>query len=164
MTPIVQTQFTEELLQLLKETFEGPAPTGPSAYLNKGTGLFQTLDEISAAVASAQARPEASTVAAHTEHIRFYVAVHYKLMFGSRENINWDESWRIKIVNATEWDDLRNELRRAYETVVAHLRTLERWGEDEKSLTLAIIAHTAYHLGAVRQLILTAQADVRSGN
>jgi hypothetical protein len=30
MTPIVQTPFTEELLQLLKETFEGPAPTGPS--------------------------------------------------------------------------------------------------------------------------------------
>jgi hypothetical protein len=157
MTPIVQTQFTEELLQLLKETFEGPAPVGPSAFLNKGTGLFQTLEEISANVASAQTRPEASTVAAHSEHIRFYVAVHHKLMLGSREEIDWNESWRIKMVNATEWDDLRRELRRAYETVVAHLRTHDKWGEDETSLAMAIIAHTAYHLGAIRQLILAAK-------
>lgn len=78
-------------------------------------------------------------------------------MLGSRENIDWDESWRIKIVNRMEWDDLRRELRRAYETIVGHLRTLERWSEDETSLTLAIIAHTAYHLGAIRQLILTTQ-------
>ena len=90
MTPIVQTEFTEELLQLLKETFEGPAPTGPGAFLNKGTGLIQTLDDLSAEVASAQPRMEASTVAAHTEHIRFYVAVHYKLMLGARDTIDWD--------------------------------------------------------------------------
>ena len=153
MTPIVQT----ELLQLLKETFEGPAPTGPSAFLNKGTGLFQTLDDVSAEVASAQPRTEASTVAAHTEHIRFYVAVHYKLMLGARDTIDWDESWRIKVVTSAVWNDLRQELRQVYRTVVEHLRGLNKWGEDEISLTLAIVAHTAYHLGAIRQLILAVQ-------
>jgi hypothetical protein len=60
MTSSVQTQFTQDFLQLLKETFEGPAPVGPSAFLNKGTGLFQTLDNISEAVASAQARVDES--------------------------------------------------------------------------------------------------------
>jgi hypothetical protein len=162
MTPIVQTQFTEELLQLLKETFEGPAPIGPSAFLNKGTGLFQTVHEVSAEVASAQARPDGSTVAAHTEHIRFYVAVHYKLMLGLRENIDWDKSWRIKTVNAAEWDDLRHELRRAYDTVTTHLQTLDRWGEDDGGLALAIVAHTAYHLGAIRQLILAVHPHVKN--
>src|SRR5262245_44807072 len=122
MTPIVQTQFTEELLQLLKETFEGPAPAGPSAFLEKGTGLFQILDDVSAEIVSTHARPEASTVAAHTEHIRFYVAVHYKLMLGSRKNIDWEQSWRIKTVNSSEWADLKQELRRGYQTVVEHLR------------------------------------------
>lgn len=157
MTPIVQTEFTEELLQLLKETFEGPAPTGPSAFLNKGTGLFQTLDELSAEVASAPPRIEASTVAAHTEHIRFYVAVHYKLMLGARDTIDWDESWRIKVVNSAVWNDLRHDLRRVYKKVVEHLRGLHKWGEDEVSVALAIVAHTAYHLGAIRQLILAVQ-------
>lgn len=154
MTPIVQTQFTEELLQLLKETFEGPAPTGPSAFLNKGTGLLQTLDAVSAEIASAQSRIEGSTIAAHTEHIRFYVAVHYKLMLGSREPIDWNESWRIQSVNSAVWNDLRQDLHGVYKTVVTHLRALDRWSEDEISLALAIVAHTAYHLGAIRQIVL----------
>lgn len=157
MTTNVQRELTEELLQLLKETFEGPEPTGPSAFLNKGTGLFQTINDVSPEAASAPAVAEGSTVAAHTEHIRFYVAVHHKLMLGAREKIDWDESWRIRIVNSAEWDHLRQELRGAYATVVEHLRTLDSWGLDEASLTMAIIAHTAYHLGAIRQLILAVQ-------
>lgn len=162
MTPVVQTQFNEELLQLLKETFEGPTPTGPSSFLNKGTGLFQTLEGVSAEVASARPRAEASTVAAHTEHIRFYVAVHHKLMRGVRDPIDWDESWRIQTVNAAAWNDLRQDLRRVYRTVLEHLRARDKWSEDEISLTLAVVAHTAYHLGAVRQLLLAVQPDAKN--
>jgi hypothetical protein len=43
-----------------------------------------------------------------------------------------------------------------------HLQTLDRWGEDEGSIALAIIAHTAYHLGAIRQLILAMQPHVKN--
>lgn len=157
MTPAVQTQFTEELLQILKETFEGPPPVGQSAFIEKGTGLFQTLDGVPAEVASAQLRVDGSTIAAHSEHIRFYVAVHYKLMLGSRDAIDWDESWRIKAVNDAEWNDLRQQLRTAYRAVVEHLRGLDNWQQDEFGLTMAIVAHSAYHLGAIRQLLLAAQ-------
>lgn len=59
------------------------------------------------------------------------------------------------------WNDLRQDLRRGYGTVVEHLRALEKWGADEINLTLAIIAHTAYHLGAIRQLILAAAQSSR---
>lgn len=154
MKPVVQPQFKESVLQVLKESFEGPAPTGASAFLNKGTGLFQTLDEITAEIASAETRPGGSTIAAHTEHVRFYVLVHDELLRGSTEAIDWTQSWRIKTVNPAEWDDLRQELRRAYRTLVEHLRAVESWGEDEISVAMAVIAHTAYHLGAIRQLIL----------
>jgi hypothetical protein len=159
MTPKVQTQFAKESLQLLKETFEGPEPTGPSAFLNKGTGLFQTIDGMSAGVASSQARPDGSTIAAHTEHIRFYVDVHYKLLLGWRDKIDWDESWRIKTVKTAQWDTLRQDLRRAYSTIVEHLQRVNDWGEDEISIAMAIIAHTAYHLGAIRQLLLAVQSQ-----
>jgi hypothetical protein len=154
MTPIVQMHFTEDVLQLLKETFEGPASTGPSAFLNKGTGLFQTVDDISARVASAETRAGGSTIAAHTEHIRFYVTVHHKLMLGVSEKIDWDESWRIRTVTAVEWDNLRRDLRKAYAIVDEHLRGLDKWGKDDCGLTMAIVAHTAYHLGAIRQILL----------
>jgi hypothetical protein len=157
MTPIVQTQFANESLQLLKETFEGPEPTGPSAFLNKGTGLFQTIDDISAEIASAKARTDGSTIAAHTEHVRFYVDVHYKLLLGSRDKIDWDESWRIKTVNAAQWGALIQDLMKNYRKVTDYLRDVKTWGEDEMSIALAIIAHTAYHLGAIRQLLLAVQ-------
>jgi hypothetical protein len=154
MTPIVQTQLAKEFLQVLKETFEGPEPTGPSAFLNKGTGLFQTIDDISAEMASTPARADGSTIAAHTEHIRFYVDVHYKLLLGSRDKIDWDESWRIKAVKAAQWDALRQDLVKIYKTIADHLLGINSWGEDEISIAMAIVAHTAYHLGAIRQLLL----------
>ena len=162
MTPIAQPQFAKDLLQLLKETFEGPGPTGPSAFLDKGTGLFQTLDGISAEVASAQSRPGSSTIAAHTEHIRFYVAVHHKLMLGAREMINWNESWRVKTVSEVVWHDLRRDLRKAYSTVNDHLQALNSWGEDEFSVAMAIVAHTGYHLGAIRQLRLAVAPQTKN--
>ena len=154
MTPAVQLQFNDDLLQILKETFEGPAPTGPSAFIEKGTGLFQTLDGTSAAVASVPLQAGGSTIAAHSEHVRFYVAVHYKLMLGSSDQIDWNESWRIKTVNDAEWNDLRQELRTVYRAVVEYLRGLDKWSADEFGLTMAIVAHSAYHLGAIRQLLL----------
>ena len=154
MTPAVQTAFTNNFLQLLTETFEGPPTTGPSVFLEKGTALFQTLDNISAETASAQSRVGGSTIAAHTEHVRFYVDVHYKLLLGARDKIDWDESWRIKTVKARDWDSLREGLKRSYSTVTDHLRKVNSWGDDEVSIALAIIAHTAYHLGAIRQILL----------
>ena len=48
MTAQTQRDFTHNLLLLLKETFE----EGGSFYLEKGAGLFQTLDAITAEVAS----------------------------------------------------------------------------------------------------------------
>jgi hypothetical protein len=78
--PVPQSFIKENVSLLLKETFEGAASTGPSAFLNKGTGLFQTLEEVSVEAASTQTKPGGSTVAAHTEHVRFYVDVHDKLM------------------------------------------------------------------------------------
>ena len=158
MKATLKSNVYENVSVLLRETFEGPAQTGPSAYLDKGTGLFHTLDEVNVEAASTQSRPGGSTVAAHTEHIRFYVAVHHKLLQGSTAPIDWDESWRIKTVSSTEWDVLREELRRTYGALADYLRSVDVWGEDEIGLTMAIIAHTAYHLGAIRQLILALES------
>lgn len=158
MATLVQSHFTDPCFQLLKETFEGPPPAVPSAFLNKGTGLFQTLDGITANVASAEARPGGSTIAAHVEHVRFYLVVHYNLLQGSREHIDWDESWRIKKVGPTEWDDLKQGLRRAYSTLTEYFKAVETWGEDEIGVAMAVISHTAFHLGAIRQLMLAVEA------
>lgn len=127
--------------------------------MSKGTGLFQTLGPISPETASARSRAKGSTIAAHSEHIRFYIDVHYKLLLGSSDKIDWEESWRMKTVNADQWDVLRENLRGVYSTVTGHLREVNNWGEDEESIAMAIITHTAYHLGAIRQLLLSVQTS-----
>ena len=45
-------QFVEAIAYLLRETFEGSPEGLPSAYLDRGTGLFNTLDTITAEGAS----------------------------------------------------------------------------------------------------------------
>ena len=157
MKPVAQQEIRKISFQLLKETFEGPAPQGASAFLNKGTGLVQTLDEIGADAASRPTRPGGSTVAAHTEHVRFYVVVHDELFRGSTEEIDWAQSWRIKSVTPEQWDDLKQQCRRAYSTFIEHLRAVDNWGEDEISVATSVIADTAYHLGAIRQLLVAQQ-------
>lgn len=147
------------IFQLLQESFEGPPSNEPSAFLEKRTGLFQTLDEISSELASAQTRPGGSTIAAHSEHLRFYVDVHYELMRGSTARIDWSESWRIQRVNTPEWNQLRLELRQIYSNVTEYLRAIETWSADVISLAMSIVAHTAYHLGAIRQLLLVARGN-----
>jgi hypothetical protein len=154
MKTIAQEVYTNSFFQLLKETFEGPPPDTGSAYLDKGGGLFQTLGRLPAEAASTPPWPGAATIAAHCEHLRFYVVALYGVMRGDTGKIDWEQSWRVKTVTPAEWDDLKENLRRAYATVAEYLQAVEHWGDEEVGDGMAILAHTAYHLGAIRQLVL----------
>lgn len=153
MKTINLEDFTGSFFQLLKETFEGPPADRGSAYLDKGAGLFQTLDALTAEAASAAPRAGGPTVAAHCEHIRFYVLALFELMRGATGRIDWAQSWAAQTVGPEEWEGLKEELRRAYATVAGHLGSLEAWGDEEVGDAMAILVHTAYHLGAVRQMV-----------
>ncbi|HEV3471482.1 MAG TPA: DinB family protein [Pyrinomonadaceae bacterium] len=145
--------FTGSFFQLLKESFEGPPADRGSAYLDKGAGLFQTLDALTAEAASARPRGGGPSVAAHCEHARFYVLALQDLMRGATGKIDWAQSWAVQAVSAAEWDGLKGELRRAYAALAEHLRSLETWGDEEVGDAMAILVHTAYHLGAIRQIV-----------
>ena len=155
MTTIAREDFTMSFFQLLRETFEGPPPGQGSAYLDPRAGLFQTLDELTAEAASASLRPDASTVAAHCEHARFYVVALYEYMRGAKGKIDWSQSWLVRTVTPAEWDALKADLRSAYTTLTDYLQTVERWTDEEVGDGMAIIVHTAYHLGAIRQIART---------
>jgi DinB superfamily len=153
MKTIAREDFTVSFFQLLKETFEGPPAVGGSAYLDKGAGLFQTLERLTAEAASAAPAPGAPTVAAHCEHVRFYVMAFYELMRGATGRIDWEPSWRVRSVTPAEWEELKEQLRRAYATLSEHLGAADELGDEEIGDGMAVLVHTAYHLGAIRQLI-----------
>ena len=64
-------QFAESAAYLLRETFVGSPEGHPSAYLDRGIGLFVTLDALSAEAASSEFH--GTTIAAQTEHAKFYL-------------------------------------------------------------------------------------------
>jgi hypothetical protein len=152
MKTIDEKDFSDNLFYILKETFEGPPPQTASAFLDQGGGLFQTIDALTAEDASRPPQTGAATLAAHCAHTRFYVEVLRGYMRGSKEKADWQESWRVQTVSAEEWERLKRELREAYETLMEELRAVESWDDDTVGGALAVLAHTAYHLGAIRQL------------
>lgn len=136
---------------LLTETFERVQ----GAYLDKGTSLFETLADISAAQAS-QPMGNCATIAAHVAHTHYYLRVLEDRMF-SRDlsYVNWDQIWaEVSAVDEAEWAAMIADLRSDYERVKGHLDSADQWeGITELSSMLGIIAHSAYHLGEIRQMM-----------
>jgi hypothetical protein len=154
MTHIAHRDFTETLCKLLKETFE----EGGSIYLDKGAGLLQTLEAITPEAASRAPVPGAPTVAAHCAHISYYVRVVYNFIVGQAQQVDWPSSWRVQHVGPDEWEALKCELRSGYDRLKPALESVQAWGEGPLIDSMAIVAHTAYHLGALRQVVRAAQS------
>lgn len=143
---------------LLEETFES-RDKGGNYYLDKRTGWFPTLDALSAEEASFALVPGGSTIAAHTFHTDFYIRANLRELKGEPQTrIDWDASWRLKVVDDAGWEDLRGRLRNAYEETVRLLEGAEEWGENQVDVAMATITHSAYHLGAVRQFLTALRA------
>jgi hypothetical protein len=148
MTRHVQQDFTHDLLLLLKETFE----EGGSFYLVKGAGLFQTLDAITAEVASREPVPGAPSIAAHCAHLDYYLRANHNSIVGREQKLDWPSSWQVRRVGVGEWEALKAGLRSGYDDLRKSLNALTTWGDDSVCDAIAIVAHTAYHLSAIRQI------------
>ncbi len=149
-------QVVEGVAYLLRETFEGSPEGQPSAYLDRGVGIFATLGEISAEAASFDF--QGTTIAGQTEHAKYYLDRLCEFINGRTEAVNWDASWLIETVNDTEWNALRTTVRSSYENVLGCVAGVADWDGPKVGMAMGMIAHTAYHLGAIRQISKAAQA------
>jgi hypothetical protein len=151
---ITPNQFTKELLFLLEETFESVH----GFFLDQGTSLLETLAGITAEEASIPVGGQCATIAAQVTHVCFYLDVldHF-IKTGQNEKADWGEVWRtVHEITPEAWDALQQQLRQAYERIRETVQTYDRW-DVENSLggAMAIVAHTAYHLGEIRQATCT---------
>ncbi|WP_189074393.1 DinB family protein [Deinococcus sedimenti] len=159
-TPTPQSAVSG-ILDILREAVEGGHPGQGTAFLD-GTkadgsgnhGLLATLDGLSAAQASQEVL--GSTVAAHAAHTAFHLEVIIRWeRDGDRGPFDWTGSFQPVQVDDAAWDAARARLRAAYDALLTFARTFEDRpadGELTGGLTGAV-AHVAYHLGAIRQLI-----------
>jgi len=145
---LTQKHFTDELFQLLDETFENVH----GIYLDKGTSLCETLEELTAEAASRPISARATSVAAHVGHALFYLEVLERYLQEQEiGKIDWEESWTTKTVTPEEWVALKQRLKARYHRLLEQMRALDDWeGKNSVASALAILTHTAYHLGALR--------------
>lgn len=150
----------EELLRalgfLLEEAFPGHPRPG-NAFLDSGTGWRETLDDVTAARASRPLVAGGTTIAGHVEHTRFYMRMMREFMQGRTERVDWSRSWLVSEVGAEQWRALRDELLLEYEQVLELVRNVDAWDEDQIVTAFGLVAHSAYHLGAVRQMLLVVE-------
>src|SRR5688572_1823261 len=101
---------------LLTELAHGsPDPSAPTyAALNQGDpGLLASLDRLSAAAASATR--DGASIAAHVDHVRYGLSLLNRWAGGSPPpwpDTDWTASWQRSVVSESEWQALRDELRR----------------------------------------------------
>jgi hypothetical protein len=144
--------FKKELFRCLEETFQSVH----GIYLDKGTSLFETLDSVTAEEASRMAVENGATIAAHVEHVRFYLDVLDEIIQKEEfRKVDWREIWQnVRAVTTDEWEGQKRRLRESYERVLHTLKNYDKWeGEYGISGSLGILTHTAYHLGGIRQAL-----------
>jgi len=142
--------FSQELKVLIEETFA----KHHGMFTNRGTSMFETLDTISAERASVLHGKDQETIAGHVFHLKFYIVVAQEYMRKTRTgHTDWDQSWVVKWVTEEEWKNLKNELQTEYQSLMSFIDSVEDWNEEDYvSGMLGILAHNAFHLGAIREL------------
>jgi hypothetical protein len=149
---VARAVLTTEFFDAFEETFE----THHGIFLDPNTSLFDTLGTIRADEASRSVGGQCATLAAQVRHVTFYLEVlEQVLLTGEGQSVDWGEIWRtIGPVTPEEWDRLRSELRKTYRRVSDELEQTANWDSSTVvGVALAVLAHSAYHLGEIRQAL-----------
>jgi hypothetical protein len=147
--------FQRALSNMLTEIFNGPP--GQEAYvINPGDpGLLRQLDTIDAKTASTPPTPGQKTIAAHADHVQFGLAILNRWAAGEPnpwDGADFNASWQRTTVSDDQWRALRDGLRREAGMWQKFVAARTSWDDMSAAAALSTVAHTAYHLGAIRQI------------
>ena len=143
---------------LFAELIDG-APQSEAYMLNRGdAGLLRSLDKLSATAASAPT-PHGSTIAAHVDHLRYGLSLMNRWSAGENpfDDADWTASWRRTRVSAAQWKQLRDELASEAHRWLEALNEPREINQTDLNSVVGSVAHLAYHVGAIRQIDLSAR-------
>ena len=152
MSTITSDHFTQALYELLDEAFDNVH----GHFLDPGDSLFTTLAGISAELASIPVGGKCATLAAQVKHVAYYLDVVVQSVRAPADpGADWEAIWRtVKGVTPQEWQEIQVELRLSYERIKALIAETPAWeSADQIAGAMALVAHTAYHLGEIRQAL-----------
>jgi len=153
---IKQENFLNNLFSLYDETFENQNQN--SAYLDKNTSLFTTLETVSAQDASIPVGGKCASLAAQVTHVIFYLELSEKYFLKQEiGKVDWGEIWRtVEKISPEEWGTLKTKLKDTVARINGLFQKAEIWDdEDTIGAAMAMVVHSAYHLGEIRQALCT---------
>lgn len=138
----------------LEETFE----KHHGIYTDDDDNLFFTLSGISAETASIPVGGRCAALSAQVKHVSYYLKVQLGDLTGQPlEHIDWGDVWETTgPVDDEQWAAIVAELKSEYARVQRVVAGTEDWSVGDRfGEVLAIIVHSAYHLGEIRQALCT---------
>lgn len=154
----IQSEDVREIIRVLfNEAFEG-SQGGWTWFVNTepNCGVFGTIEGLTAEQASRSVVNGGRSIAAHVEHMRWWLANVNTVARGGAWNPDWSGSWAVHEVNDQQWYELRAALRREFDLVLEAIEAVPEF-DNREMLTgmLAMAPHAAHHLGTIRQMAAT---------
>ena len=149
-------RINDILIEFLSEAYDGPSHPY-TWFINNDpeSGILGTIKKLKAEEASTSIIENGTTIAAHIEHLRWSLNKANSLLNGENPIMNWSESWQVRRVDSEDWILLIEQLRREYNRLIQSLSSGVSIASGEPlNEVLALIPHVAYHLGAIRQMVL----------
>ena len=141
---------------LLQEAYDGPPDPHSTWFVNNDAdaGVLGTVRHLTAHQAWFTPDGLAHSVAEHVAHILFSLNhVSKCASCGHRLDADWDQSWSVGTVDQAHWQSLQRQLRESHLRMRMWVHADETFSTKESiALLVGAIAHTAYHLGAIRQI------------
>jgi hypothetical protein len=129
-----------------------------SAYLlNPGDpGFIETLKGLSAETVSRPPRRGGKPIVAHANHVLFGWELIVRALDGDPSafaTADWSVAWQLERVDDREWRALLERMEKAAKRILEFGNDFPSWDEVMFTGMYGSAAHTAYHLGAIRQMI-----------
>lgn len=157
--PIPASDFVAMFFAVWDELLGDSEPTGAALFvLDRHTGWRATLASLSADQASATPLAGATSIAAHAAHAAYFLEVFEDVILNRHRAQDWPGSFRPAVVDEAAWAATQARLFAVAERVQALVRGNPAWQAEHVRGALVNLAHLAYHLGAVRQLLHGAKA------
>lgn len=149
----LRTLLTETLLRADRQ----------GAYvINRGEpGFVDTMKSLSAGVVSSHPGDGRKPIVSHANHVLFGLTLVARALDGDLhafDDVDWDEAWKLEQVDDDAWAALVGKLESTARHIIDKAPTTPAADEIMFTGLLGVPAHTAYHLGAVRQILREVKA------
>lgn len=158
-----QTKLARESIDLLlQEAYDGPPDPDATWFTTNApeTGVLGTIRHINAEQAAEKLPGVSHSIAQHVAHLIFSIDHALKHAKGERSTPEWDSSWVVsEPLDEHTWHGMQRALRESHLRMRMWVHNEEPF-QDKAAVTSFIgsVAHAAYHLGAIRQLIAIIRA------